>query len=70
MPSLIRFLMTLGILAALAYGAMFALVAYVQPREREMSIRVPTDQIELKRVTTDNSGAPAPAVDEGAETAQ
>lgn len=57
MPSLIRFLMTIGVLAGLTYAAMFALVLYVEPREREVTVRVPTNQIELKRITPDNSGA-------------
>ena len=51
MPTLFRFLMTLAVLAALAYGAMFALVMFVQPNQGEMSVRVPTDKI--------NSPAPA-----------
>lgn len=63
MPSLFRFLFTLAVLAGIAYGAMFALVIYVEPREREISIRVPTDDIELKRITPDNSGAPVTAPD-------
>lgn len=60
MPSLIRFLVTIGVLAGLAYAAMFALVLYVEPREREVSTRIPTSQIELKRITPDNSDISAP----------
>ena len=45
MPTLFRFLLTLGILAALAYGAMFALVAWVEPRQGEMSVRIPAERI-------------------------
>ena len=45
MPTLFRFLVTLGVLAALAYGAMFALVAYVEPRQGEMSVRIPAERI-------------------------
>ena len=37
MPSLIRFLFIVGLLAALGYGAMFALVTFVTPQPREMS---------------------------------
>lgn len=37
MPSLIRFLVTVGVLAALGYGAMLALVTFVSPQPREMS---------------------------------
>lgn len=45
MPSLFRFLFMIGVLAGLAYGAMYALVLYVEPTEREMTERVPTDKI-------------------------
>lgn len=37
MPSLIRFLVIVGVLGALAYAGMLALVTYVQPQPREMT---------------------------------
>jgi hypothetical protein len=45
MPTLFRFLVTLGILAGLAYAAMFALVTFVEPKKGEISIRIPADKI-------------------------
>jgi hypothetical protein len=48
MPTLIRFLVTLGVLAGLVYAAMFALVMYVEPKQGEMSVRVPTEQLNSK----------------------
>ena len=42
MPSLIRLIILLLFLAGLAYGAMFALVALVQPGQKEITVRVPT----------------------------
>lgn len=45
MPTLFRFLVTIGVLAGIAYGAMFALVATVEPRKGEMSVRIPSDRI-------------------------
>ncbi|HEV7254251.1 MAG TPA: histidine kinase [Mesorhizobium sp.] len=45
MPTLFRFLITLAVLAALAYGAMVALVMFVEPNQGEMSERVPTDRL-------------------------
>ena len=39
MPSLIRLLVVLGLIAAIAYGAMVALVIVVEPNQREMSVR-------------------------------
>lgn len=41
MPSLFRFLFVLGVLAALVYGGMIALVAYVQVQPREITQTVP-----------------------------
>ena len=37
MPSLFRFLFVLGLLAALVYGGMVALVAFVKVEPRDMS---------------------------------
>jgi hypothetical protein len=36
-PSLIRFLVIIAALIAIAYGAMFALVTLVEPKPREMT---------------------------------
>lgn len=59
MPSLIRFVVFCAVVAGLVYGGMFALVYYVKPTEREVTVRVPTDKLT----------APAPR-DAGAEQAQ
>ncbi len=45
MPTLFRFLVTLGVIAGLVYGAMFALVTFVEPRKGEMTVRVPLDKL-------------------------
>lgn len=45
MPTLFRFLVTIGLLAGIAYGTMYALVIYVQPRQSEMSVRIPADKV-------------------------
>jgi hypothetical protein len=45
MPTLFRFLVTLGILAGLVYAAMFALVMYVEPKKGEMTVRIPTEKL-------------------------
>jgi hypothetical protein len=37
LPSLIRFLVIVAVLAALAYAGMLAIVAYVTPQPREMT---------------------------------
>jgi hypothetical protein len=49
MPTLFRFLVTLGILAALVYGAMYALVVYVEPKKGEMTVRIPAEKINPKQ---------------------
>ncbi|MDQ6432609.1 histidine kinase [Mesorhizobium sp. LHD-90] len=41
MPTLFRFLTTLGIVVVLAYAAMFALATFVKPRQTEMIVDVP-----------------------------
>ena len=45
MPSLFRFLFICAVLAGIVYGAMFALVLYVEPVERDVTIRVPAERI-------------------------
>ena len=44
MPSLFRFLLFLGILSGLAYGAVFSLARFVEPKQREMTFTVPNDK--------------------------
>jgi hypothetical protein len=45
MPSLIRLLMVVGLLGGVAYGAMFALANFVQPKQREMTISIPAQRL-------------------------
>ncbi len=49
MPTLIRFLTVLAILAGLAYGAMFALATFVEPNTGEMSVRIPPERLNPQR---------------------
>ncbi|MCL2453359.1 MAG: histidine kinase [Alphaproteobacteria bacterium] len=41
MPSLVRFLVIIGVLAGLIYAAMLALVTFVEPQPREMIQVIP-----------------------------
>jgi len=41
MPTLIRLIVILLILVGIGYGAMFALVTFVQPRDKDVTIRIP-----------------------------
>jgi hypothetical protein len=43
-PSLFRFLLVIGVLAALVYGGMLALVSFVKVEPREMSQTVPLNK--------------------------
>ena len=45
MPSLIRFLVVLAVLAGLGYAAMLALATFVEPTPREMKVRVPAEKL-------------------------
>ena len=46
MPTIIRFVMTLAVLAALAGAAMFYLANFVEPNTREMTVRIPSSRLE------------------------
>lgn len=45
MPTLIRFVVILGLIAAAVYGSMVALVVFVEPTSREMTVRIPNERI-------------------------
>ncbi len=45
MPSLIRFLVLIGIIGGIVYGSMLALAWTVHPNQREMSIKIPSKRI-------------------------
>jgi len=47
MPSLLRFLTVLAILAGSVYGGMIALVNYVEPHPREMTVKIPPTKLQL-----------------------
>lgn len=46
MPTLFRFVVTLLILAGIAYGVMFALVMFVEPRTAEITVRIPPAKLD------------------------
>ncbi len=45
MPTLFRFLFILALIAGVFYGGMVALVVLVEPREREITVRVPSERL-------------------------
>jgi hypothetical protein len=62
MPTLIRLIVLLAILAGLAFGAMVALTIFVDPGEREMSVRIPARDLVpgAPRQNLSDSAAPSP----------
>jgi hypothetical protein len=44
MPSLLRFLTVLAILAGLTYGGIFALATLFDPKPREITVTIPPDK--------------------------
>ncbi|MCB1497482.1 MAG: hypothetical protein KDJ86_17005 [Bauldia sp.] len=46
MPTIARFVTTLAVIAALVAAAMFYLANFVTPRNREMSVRIPSSELE------------------------
>lgn len=62
MPTLIRLIITLLFLAGLVYAGMFALVAFVEPTPREVTIRIPQrDLLSGGQPALPGSQAPAEA---------
>ena len=45
MPTLFRFLFILAVIAGIIYGSMLALVFLVEPGERDVTVRVPSERL-------------------------
>lgn len=45
MPTLFRFLFILAVIAGAVYGSMVALVFLVEPRERDVTVRIPSERL-------------------------
>ncbi|WEZ82654.1 hypothetical protein P6U16_16620 [Rhizobium sp. 32-5/1] len=45
MPTLFRFLFICALIAGSIYGTMLALVTFVDPVERDVTIRIPSERI-------------------------
>ncbi|WP_404401729.1 histidine kinase [Pelagibacterium halotolerans] len=45
MPTLFRLLILTAFIVGLAYAGMFALMVFVEPREKEVVVRVPTSAL-------------------------
>ena len=65
MPTIFRFLVTLVILAAIGGAAVFYLAYFVDPRPREMTVRIPADKLQPKVVAPAVATGTPPAEDQG-----
>ncbi|ABR61396.1 hypothetical protein GOC91_13115 [Sinorhizobium medicae] len=45
MPTLFRFLFICAVAAGMIYGSMVALVTFVDPVERDVTVRIPSERI-------------------------
>lgn len=45
MPTLFRFLSIIAVLCGLVYGSMMALAVLVEPRTRDVTVRVPSERL-------------------------
>lgn len=45
MPTLFRFLFICTLIAGAIYGSMIALVLLVEPRERDVTVRIPAERL-------------------------
>lgn len=45
MPTLFRFLFVCAVIAGAIYGAMLGLVLFVEPRERDVTVRIPSERL-------------------------
>ena len=48
MPTLLRFLAVIAILAGLGFAAMFALATFVEPESRDISVTIPFNRLQPK----------------------
>jgi hypothetical protein len=69
MPSLIRLIIFLLFLVGIGYGAMFALVAFVEPTQKEVTVRIPTRDLLGEPTRIPVGGEEAPATETGASDA-
>lgn len=45
MPTLFRFLFILAVIAGVIYGGLSALALLVEPRERDITVRIPSERL-------------------------
>lgn len=60
MPTLTRLVLFIALVAAIVYGAMYALANFVEPDIREITVEIPASK--LKPVTIAPPAAPRPSL--------
>jgi hypothetical protein len=45
MPSLIKFLVAVGVIVGVVYGGLWSLAHLIEPKPREMTITIPQDRL-------------------------
>ena len=55
MPTLFRFLCILAIIAGAVYGSMWALVTFVEPEPRDVTVRIPSERVNPPSTGTVNT---------------
>ena len=45
MPTLFRFLLMCAGIAGIVYGTLYALAVFVEPRERDITVRLPSERV-------------------------
>lgn len=62
MPTLFRLLITIVFLVGLVYAGMFALVSFVEPTPKEVTLRIPSRELLGESAPTRPAGLPTPNV--------
>jgi hypothetical protein len=45
MPTLFRFMVICAVIAGVIYGGMWALAIFVEPKQRDITIRIPSERL-------------------------
>ena len=62
MPTLFRLLITIVFLVGLVYAGMFALVSFVEPTPKDVTLRIPARELLGESAPTRPAGLPTPNV--------
>ncbi len=63
MPTLFRFLLMCAGIAGVIYGTMYALAVFVEPRARDITVRLPSERVNppAERAPAQGTSSTAPA---------